>query len=126
MAQVNQQICDGCGKVLFGQNGVVQVKNSYVQFKGQVTTHTVDEKTNWVEHIYLTPTDSCDLAFCMEANGVKLDCISAYIEMRTVIAKQKIEAAKRRQASDEMLNGTNEYNEDFTIGNKPYKRYGKH
>lgn len=123
MGLVNQQICDGCGKILFGKNGVVSTKESYIQFKGQITTHTVVKESGWVDHMYITPNDMSDLSFCMDKGGVEMDCLKAYVDTRIIITKQKIEASKRRQATEELQSRDDDGNE-FTVGTKPYKRYG--
>lgn len=122
MGIINQQVCDGCGIVIFGRNGNVSTRRSYVQFKGQITTHTVDDKTGWVDHRYLTPAENSDLSFCMEKGGLKLDCLAAYIGQRTIIVNNKIEASKRRQADEELNSGDDS---GFTVGTKPYRKYGQ-
>lgn len=124
MGIINQQVCDGCGTVIFGRNGNVVTKRSYVQFKGQITTHDVDDKTGWVDHRYLTPFENSDLSFCMEKGGLKLDCLMAYLGQRTIIVNNKIEASKRRRATDEMAGREDDGYGGFTVGTKPYKKYG--
>lgn len=121
MGIINQQVCDGCGRILFGRNGTEVTRRSYVQFRGQITTHTVDEKTGWVDHVYLTPTNNNDLSFCAEAGNVKLDCVQAYVGQRTIIAKQKIEAAKRRAATEEQARDDGDESFDYSVGGKKYK-----
>ncbi len=126
MGIINQQVCDGCGKILFGRNGTVVTKKSYIQLNGKITTHRVDSVTGWVDHMYLTPIETPDLSFCLVDDGISLDCMKSYLEARVIIAKQKMEAAKRRMATEEHLNkpDENEFGE-FTVGSKDTPKYGK-
>ena len=95
MGIVNQQICDCCGRVLYGKKGTTFVKEDYIQIKGQITKHSVDKTTQWISHMHLTPTDSEDLSFC------NMECLEGYMASRETYVRMKIENKKRQQATDE-------------------------
>lgn len=101
MGVIEQTLCDGCGELIYGKKGIAFVKKDYIQIIGQVTFHKVTQETQWVDHMHLTPTDHENLSFCMDNKGLKLDCLIAYIESRTLIVKNKIEISKRKRATEE-------------------------
>jgi len=95
MARIEQQLCDGCSKVVTGMNGMSKVYNGGILITGGIGFLEVDPDTGWREHYYLTPNDKGELSFC------NLECFQAYIEYRLKIAKGKREQRLRMEASGE-------------------------
>ena len=112
MAQVEQELCDGCGALITGKKGVVFQRNPGIIIKGQISVLEVDEATKWREHMYVTPGADCNLSFC------NLDCLSIYISAHTLIAKSRIREKMQREAAGEQDTRMRK-DPDFVVGRKP-------
>jgi hypothetical protein len=102
MAQLNQSICDGCGKVIFSKNARSEIKKPYLGIRGQIRLNTVDPHTNWGEYRFITPSPNEELQFCInEDNTITLDCLLAYIEDREKTTRMVREQKLRAEADVE-------------------------
>lgn len=97
MGIVQQQLCDGCGKIITGQQGTVYYRKPAILISGQIGVYEVDPHSKWRDHWYATPHANCELAFC------NIECVQEYLEHRLTIAKRKKMEHLQREASDEYM-----------------------
>jgi hypothetical protein len=107
MARVEQTICDGCGKVLYGKDRKAFQSEDYIQIQGRVSLQLVNKelakagKDNdpFYEYkpryyIFITPRPDSELSLC------NVQCFQDYIEQR----KHSYEQMRENQLRDETNN----------------------
>lgn len=81
MAQVQNQVCDHCGRILFGKDRAARINRNALEIKGgQVKTQRVDEVSGWRQYAFVSPYIGADLAFCFDDPEDPLTCLRGYIE----------------------------------------------
>lgn len=81
MALVENQVCDTCGRILFGKDRAAKIVRDALEIKGgQVKTQRVDPDSKWREYTFITPYTGMELAFCFDDEEDPLKCFRGYIE----------------------------------------------
>lgn len=103
MADVKQQLCDGCGALLSGKQGIATVRKPALEINGQMVYELVDKQTNWRDHVFLTRTREERLAFCVgdDEENPKMDCFVLYITYKLRKQKEWKERKLREEAGEE-------------------------
>ncbi len=81
MARIENQVCDACGRILFGKDRAARINRNALEFKaGQLKTQRVDPESGWRQYTFITPYTGAELAFCFDDPQDPLACLRGYIE----------------------------------------------
>lgn len=104
MADIQQQLCDGCGALLNGKHGIAWVKLPCLEINGQIVYEEMStEKPNWRQHLFVTRTPNEKLAFCWGKDPEKPDlkCLMDYITFRVQKQREWNEKKLKGEANEE-------------------------
>jgi ribosomal protein L24E len=72
--QIQQIICDHCGKILYGKKGIADVHEDYIQIQGSSAFEQYNVLEGKYIYRFLFPTSREALAFC------DVKCLSLYMQ----------------------------------------------
>lgn len=90
MAILDQYVCDNCGTLLYGKQGVADIHKDYLSIKGTITFQTYNTKTRKREFVYITDVPNQLSTFC------NTECLKQYgiKKINKEWMRQEIEARK--------------------------------
>lgn len=96
MARVSNVICDGCGKILLGQDRMATVSETFITIMGSVSYQLKEseESGNKRSYMFLTETHRDETSFC------DLGCLKLWMDLREIINKNRREQALRREVEN--------------------------
>ncbi len=104
MAQVQNQVCDHCGRILYGKDRAAKINRNALEMKGgQFKTQRVDTESGWRQYTFITPYTGADLAFCFDDPEDALACLRGYIEGAETRNRLKREHDLREGATREHM-----------------------
>lgn len=120
MSRVEQTVCDGCGKILYGKDRAAFKSESYIQVQGRISLQCADPEgkhqradDNWNftrtprYYIFITPHKDAETSFC------DVKCLQAYIDAR----KRIWESTRER-----MLREETDTHPETPLTTSPFKR----
>ena len=93
MARVSNVLCDGCGKILLGQDRMAKVSETFISIMGSVSYQLKEsaETGNRRDYMFLTESHRDETSFC------DLDCLQSWMKLRETINKNRREQALKRE-----------------------------
>ncbi len=92
MARVSNIICDGCGKILLGQDKMAKVSESFISVIGSISLQLAETLENGSKRGYqfLTESHRDETSFC------DAKCFIAWMDLRqTIMENRRVNALKK-------------------------------
>ena len=106
MALVENQVCDACGRILFGKDRAAKIVRDALEIKGgQIKTQRVDPHSKWRQYTFVTQHAGADLAFCFDDEEDPYKCFRGYIEAAETRGRLKREQELKDGATRDAARG---------------------
>lgn len=106
MALVENQVCDTCGRILFGKDRAAKIVRDALEIKGgQIKTQHVDPHSKWRQYEFITQYAGMDLAFCFDDEEDQYKCFKGYVEAAETRSRLKREQELKDGATRDLSEG---------------------
>lgn len=96
MARVSNTTCDGCGKILLGQDKLATISETFMSIVGSVSLQTKEapETNNKRAYTFFTETHRDFLSFC------DVKCFVEWMKLREAVMKNRREKSLRKEVEN--------------------------
>lgn len=96
MARIYNVLCDGCGKILLGQDRMATISETYISIVGSISFQCKEDEIHYNKRSYMFVTDDhrSETFFC------DAKCFNDYLNTRKVVIENRLKAAAERRATE--------------------------